>query len=244
MLKLENISIQLKQINEEAKLLSIKELIDKIDAEIREAAAIYKPSDKKQIAAIKRYLKDIDNVRPLLKTWSPLIKEKKVAFTNSYSLYILNKDSLPFQVSFSADVTPEEQKNYIQEKNIDHSQLVSGCYPNVKNLIPEESLDTDLFKINVDKFLSWYKVQDKKRIKDRDLLYTLKNENVTVNYNPQYIKESIDILQLQDEFTIECYGSTKPGIIRNNSGLALILPIKKYNNEPEPEEEEKEIEVL
>lgn len=229
MIKLETISAELKAINKEVQVLSIKKLIDRIDAEVLKNQAIYKPSDKKQISAIEKYLKKIPKDRPILKTWSPLIEEKQVVFTNSYSLFILNRETLPFDVSFG-NIPEEEQKQFTKDHEIEKSRIVPGCYPNIKNVIPNEMDQIDTFRLDVDAFLAWYKVQDKKEIKNNNILYNLGDDLLEYTINPDLMKEAIDILQLSGSISIEFYGQYKPCMIRTYGGknIGLILPVRKY----------------
>lgn len=229
MLKLESISIELKKYNQEVNHIFIKELIDMIDQEVKEQTAATKPSEKKQLAAIKKYLNRIPESRPILKTWSPF-GNNQLVFTNSYSLIILNKKTLPFKVSFAGDVTPEKQDQFIKENNIEKKDVVPGCYPNIKNILPDEMEQLDTLKLDVESFNAWYKVQDKKALKNKDVLYNLSDDLNPYTVDAILLKELVDILQLKNKVCIEYYGSIKPCIIRTEAGknIGLLLPVKKY----------------
>lgn len=229
MLKLENISIELKNINKEVESYQIAELIQKIDQEVLENTAVKKPSDKQVLNAIKKYLNESEKKpRPMLACWTPF--DDRVAFTNSYSLFILDKKTLPFDVAFDADISEEEKKQFIKNNNIEKSRVKEGCYPKLKNVIPDEMNQIDTFKLNIKSFLAWYKVQDKKEIKNKNVLYNLGDDLTPYTVDATLLKEVITILQLDGVVCVEFYGDIKPCIIRKNSGreLGLLLPVKKY----------------
>ena len=230
MIKLEDVSAELKTINKEAELLSIKELIDKIDQEVKESLYISKPTEKKQLAAIKKYLnnRQLDS-RPILKTWSPF-KDGRIGFTNSYSMFILNKNKLPFNVSFNNEWSPEEIDSFLKNNDIEKKDVIAGVYPTLKNCIPDEMDQKDTLKLNIKSFLAWYKVQDKKELKNKNVLYNLADDLEPYTVDALLLKEVIDILQLDGVVSVEYYGNIKPCIIRTEAGknLALLLPVKKY----------------
>lgn len=229
MLKLENISSELKVINKEVESWKLAELIQKIDQEVLENTEVKKPSDKVVLNAIKRYLKNISDSRPTLKCWSPY-SENRVAFTNSYSLFILDKKTLPFDVAFNNEYTEEEKKKFIKENKIEKSRINEGCYPNLKNVIPNEMNQLDTFKLNIKSFLAWYKVQDKKELKNKNVLYNLGDDLEPYTVDANLLKDMVTILQLDGVVCVEFYGDVKPCIIRKNGGreLGLLLPVKKY----------------
>lgn len=229
MLKLESISIELKQINQEVESYQIAELIKKIDQEVLESTAVKKPTDKQVLNAIKKYLNESEKKsRPLLSCWTPF--DDRIAFTNSYSLFILDKKTLPFDVAFDADISEEEKKQFIKNNNIEKSRIKKGCYPKLKNVIPDEMNQIDTFKLNIKSFLAWYKVQDKKEIKNKNVLYNLGDDLTPYTVDATLLKEMITILQLDGVVCVEFYGDIKPCIIRKNGGreLGLLLPVKKY----------------
>lgn len=229
MLKLENISIELKNINKEVESYQIAELIQKIDQEVLENTEVKKPSDKVVLNAIKKYLKDSEkSARPLLSCWTPF--NDRVAFTNSYSLFVLDKKTLPFNVAFSSDFSEDEKKKFIKENKIEKSRINEGCYPNLKNVIPDEINQLDTFKLNIKSFLAWYKVQDKKELKNKNVLYNLGDDLDPYTVDANLLKDMITILQLEGVVCVEFYGDRKPCIIRKNAGreIGLLLPVKKY----------------
>lgn len=225
MLKLENISIELKNINKEMESWELAELIKKIDQEVREQTTAQKPSEKKQLNAIKKYLKESEKNRPLLGCYTPF--DDRVAFTNSYSLFILDKKTLPFNVAFT---TNEEKEKFLTENEIPKELVKEGCYPNLKNVIPDEWKQLDTLKLNIESFLAWYKVQNKKEIKNKNVLYNLADDLEPYTVDPELLKGLIDILQISGDIMVEYYGPLKPCIIRKNAGreIGLLLPVKKY----------------
>jgi len=228
MLKLENISIELKNINKEVESYQIAELIQKIDQEVLENTSVKKPSDKVVLNAIKKYLNESEKIRPLLSCWTPF--DDRVAFTNSYSLFVLDKKTLPFNVAFNSDFSEDEKKKFIKENKIEKSRINEGCYPNLKNVIPNEMNQLDTFKLNVKSFLAWYKVQDKKELKNKNVLYNLGDDLEPYTVDANLLKDMITILQLEGVVCVEFYGDCKPCIIRKNAGreIGLLLPVKKY----------------
>lgn len=228
MIKLESISIELKKILNEGDdfiaLQKMNDLIEKIDQEIKENNAAYKPSDKKQIAAIKKYLNNAGKTRPILQAFTPY-DGWRVAICDSYTLYVLDKKYLPFKVAFNNEITEEEKNKYLKENNIDKNDVIEGNYPGLKNLIPEEMDQVDYFKFDVDSFLAWYKVQDKK---EKHTLYNIGDDLLVYNIESKYLKNTIDILKLEGSVVIEFYGDKKPCIIRKGSEIALMLPAITY----------------
>lgn len=228
MLKLENISIELKNINKEVESYQITELIKKIDQEVREQTTATKPSEKKQLNAIKKYLKESEkNAKPLLTCWTPF-GDNQVAFTNSYTLLVLNKKTLPFKVAFDNTISEEKQKEFIEKNDIPRDMVQPGVYPTLKNVIPYEMDQKDTLKLNIESFLAWYKCQDKKAMKNKEILYNLSDDLEPYTVDPNLLKQVIDIMQITGTVCVEYYGEIKPCIIRNKGEIGLLLPVKRY----------------
>lgn len=232
MLKLENISIELKRIlnndiNDAG--VNLEALIKKIDQQVKEDAACYNPSDKKQLAAIKKYINNIEKrgTNPVLAGYNP-INDHQIIICDSYTMYILNKKTLPFKIAFNMKQDQNFIDNFKNENSINDDDVIPGIYPDIAHVIPDECDQLDYFKINVDEFLSWYKVQDRSLVKVHKCYYTLEKNDYKINFDATYVKQTIDILKLKDSFIIEFYGDKKPGIIRHGDELGLILPVIIY----------------
>ena len=228
-MKLENISIELKNINKEVESYQIAELIKRIDQEVREQTTATKPSEKKQLNAIKKYLKEVEKqgCRPLLACWTPF-SENQVAFTNSYTLLILNKKTLPFSVAFDNTYSEEEQKEFTEKNNIPKDMIQAGVYPNLKNVIPYEMDQKSTLKLNIESFLAWYKCQDKKAMKNKEILFNLSDDLNPYTVDANLLKQVIDIMQISGTVCVEYYGEIKPCIIRNKGEIGLLLPVRTY----------------
>lgn len=214
----------LKQLNEYlessdiVKLLSLKE---KLTQDVKETNFVTKPSQRKKLNAIKRVLnnKQLD-CRPLLKAFCRY--ENGVAFTDSYHLFKLNDEYLPFNVAMTKNDSESDIKEYAQKHGID---ITSGVYPNLDNIIPSDKVDE--IEIDINEMLAFIKTTPKDGNK---ILYNFKSEECgEMCLDATYIKNAIDILGLDKNFKIELYGNYRPVIIRNdNEEFCLICPIKTY----------------
>ena len=126
---MEKILFDLKRVKEGS--ISLDEVINKLEQELREKEYKNNPTDKKQLSAIKRVLKNAD--MPVLKAYTPL-ENNRVGITDSYELYILNKDRLPFDVAFSNEYKLQDE--YL--KKYKDVNVVNGVYPNILHLIPDK----------------------------------------------------------------------------------------------------------
>lgn len=223
-MKLDKIILELKDIKKYNDMVKCDELIKELEKELKEECFKVKPSDKKRLNAIKKVLKE-NEYRPILSCFTPYEKGK-VAFTDSYQLYILNEDYLPFNVAFDSTVDDDFKDNYLKVYGDKILGKKEGVYPNLHNLIPTSE---PLYKIDlkVSEVLALEKTTEKRG--DGAKVYTFENENGKISLDLVCLKNCINILKLKDNFTMEIHGEIKPIIIHNDDGeLGLILPIKVY----------------
>lgn len=227
-MKLDKIILELKDIKKYNDMVKCDELIKELEKELKEECFKVKPSDKKRLSAIKRVLKE-QETRPILSCFTPYEKGK-VAFTDSYQLYILNEDYLPFNVAFDSTIDDDFKDNYLKVYGDKILGKKEGVYPNLHNLIPNLIPTSEpLYKIDlkVSEVLALEKTTEKRG--DGAKVYTFENENGKISLDLVYLKNCINILKLKDNITLEIYGEIKPIIIHNSDGeLGLILPIKVY----------------
>jgi hypothetical protein len=197
-------------------LLKLADLRIKLEEDVRKENYITSPSDKKKITAIKKILSKNDEIRPLLSAFTRY--GNGVAFTDSYQLYVLNDEYLPFKVACSTD----EDKEYAKQHNL---ETVPGVYPNLKAIIPEEYETT--YEIDTNEFILWSKTALKE---DNKLLYKFKVEDTDYCFDGQYLLNAINILKIKDpKITLELRGNIRPITLHNKENeLGLILPIRTY----------------
>lgn len=179
-------------------------------------------SDKTQLNAIKRYLGKTK--KPLFTAFTPL-ENGKVGITDMYTLYVLNKETLPFNIACNSDMSDDRFNDYLKKYDIKENRVIAGVYPSFKNIISNYYGSLNTFEVNVKEVLAKNKIK-----KDKYDFMTFKTkEGQKINLNIEYLKDMIDILKIEDEtIAMQFYGETKPTIYENNNGLGLILPIKVY----------------
>ena len=206
----------IKEVLNKEDLLSLLKLKEQLEEEVRKENYITTPTDKKKIAAIKKVLKRQAEIRPLLGAFSRY--NNGVAFTDSYQLYILNDEYLPFKMAVSSD----KDRQFAKEHNL---EIVEGVYPNIDNVVPKD-YDTT-YEIDTNEFLLWSKTTEKE---DNKLLYKLKVEDTEYCFDGQYLLNAINILKIKDpKITLELRGNCRPITLHNKDNeLGLILPIRTY----------------
>lgn len=214
----------LKELNEYLKSENIVKLLnlkEKLEIDIREASYVTAPSAKKRLSGIKRViLNKCNECRPILQSFCRF--EDGVAFTDSYQLYYLKDEFLPFNVAMTKYDSDDEIKNYASEHQIN---VTPGIYPDLKNVIPDSSLKSEEYEIDINEILSYIKTTPKDG--NKCLYYFDTKENGKMCVDALYIKNCIDILGLKDNFKMEIYGYIRPIIIRgNDEEYGLLLPIK------------------
>lgn len=224
-MKLETILLELKDILEEENLIKLDKLIKDIEKCILEEDFKLNNSDKKRLSAIKRVLNNKSVVRPILKAFTPA--EKGVMFTDSYELYHLNNDYLPFPVAFNDSHSDEFKNEYLKEH--DTLECIAGVYPNLNkcdNIIPKCECQ-ERVKVNASELMKLYKITKKEGNRK---FYKFKTENfgdMVLDFD--YVKNLIEILKLDDDFELELHGVHSPVIVHNKDNeLGLILPIRTF----------------
>lgn len=210
----------LRVINEVLKdenLYQLAQLKEQLEEEVRKDNYISTPTDKKKIAAIKKVLgsKKLE-CRPILQCFTKY--NNGVAFTDSYQLYVLNDEYIPFKIADDTEENREIAKKYNLEK-------VAGSYPKLDNVIPKEFDST--YEIDTNEFILWSKTAVKDGGKK---LYKFKVEDTDYCFDADYLLNAINILKIQDpKITLELRGNIKPITIHNKDNeLGLILPIRTY----------------
>lgn len=219
-MKLETIIKNLKELKEEYNPVVLDNLINKLEQDYKENLVIKKPSDKARLSAIKKV---IDNTSSMLAIHGYSLLDNKIVFTDSYQLYVVNDEWLPFPVTCSQD-----NENLVKELAKKHNlEVIPGVYPNVKNIIPSEESTKVKFKVNLKEVLSACKTQEKdiSGLKPYDLKV---NEETVVTIDLLKLETLIKIMRISDDFELEYHGEYRPLIYRNNGEIGLVLPIRIY----------------
>lgn len=182
-----------------------------------------KANEKQVLATVNKILKYSENIRPVLSAYTPL-EDNKVAFTDSYRLCVLNRDSLPFKVAFNTELNNE--KEYMKKhKDI---EKIEGNYPNLKAIIDKLADTEETFTFNVEEVKEKSKAKGSKN-KDSRLMSFETNKGNKIMLDSEYLKDMVTLLQIKDtEVTMNYYGEYKPCTYENENGFYLALPIKKY----------------
>lgn len=206
----------LKRLNE---CKSDDELLDKLindlTDDLRKENFITKPSDKKRLKAIEKLLKVNEKIRPVLSSFS--VQDGLCCITDSYELYELNENYLPFKISKTSKQTDDEINKYASKYGLN---IQEGIYPDFSNLLPKTE-PVEIVTINLNDELLKIKTQKEK-------IGQINGKIITVGYDLKKMKNLIDILKIDNDFEIELYGDIKPLIVRKNGEIGLILPIKIY----------------
>lgn len=213
---------ELKGIYEKQEFYKIKDLIDILELDINKEKYYKKPSDKKKISTIQKVLKNISDVRPILGCIG-MDNMGNHLITDSYQAYILKEENyLPFNYALTSNATDDEKIKLI-ENNI---KIYNGVYPNLCNILPCGEHKKVVLSSNT--IINYIKTTPKT---DGKCIYRIVDgvsNELSVAFDAVYMKNAIDILQLEREFVVEIYGKDRPIIIRNNDNIAVILPIRIY----------------
>lgn len=218
-MNLENIIKNLKELKEEYNPVLLDSLIDKLEQDYKENLIIKKPSDKTRLNVIKKV---IDNNSGMSVIHGYSLLDDKIVFTDSYQFYVINDEWLPFPVTCGQD-NEKEVKEIAEKHNLD---IIPGVYPNVKNVIPDESMKKFNFKVNLKEVTSAYKTT--KQENGKRVYNLIVNDKTSVNLDLNYLNNLIKIMRVSDDFELEYYGEYRPLIYRNNGEIGLILPIRIY----------------
>lgn len=207
----------------------IGQLKKDISEDIKKDNFIQTPTDKKQLAAIKRVLKVNEKVKPILATIG--VTKKGLSICDSYRIYLLNKQALPFKTSFTNDFTDEEQEKYmIKNRDIipDHDP---NLYPNVTNFF-ENINEQGTITVDLNDVIIRTKTLNKSKDSwTKETMHFTVNEDPTlaIDIDPIYLKDMIDILKIKDKkITMIFTGSRSPLFFTNENGSACILPAINY----------------
>ena len=184
----------------------IEELKAELQDEIFTESLKGKPNAKKRYAAMKRYLKTISEARPILTKPCEIEfeGEKYNSFTNSYSL------ALTKETCGELEMCSEPER-----------------YPDVKRLIP---LDGEEDKIDFNKVIAEAKSKGYKYTKN-----AIHNNDYLMRYKDGYFRIALidityGILDEGEPVTVLYNGKHRPLTIKNDLGIAIVLPIR-YDGE-------------
>ena len=217
--------VEKKQAKKEKKVEESDIVLDIEDTpvETKKETKTNKASEKQVLATVNKILKYSEKIRPVLSAYTPL-EDNKVAFTDSYRLCVLNRDSLPFKVAFNTELNNE--KEYMKKhKDI---EKIEGNYPNLKAIIDKLADTEETFTFNVEEVKEKSKAKGSKN-KDSRLMTFETNKGNKIMLDSEYLKDMVTLLQIKDsEVTMNYYGETRPCTYENENGFYLALPIKKY----------------
>ena len=183
----------------------IDELIKKLQDEIYVNTLRRKPNAKKRYSAMKKYFTLSDSVRDICQKPCKVTYEGKeyTSFTDSYSLILTTEDT----------------------GEIELFDTENGTYPDVHRLIriEGEPRKIDLNKVIAEAKSQGYKLRKYEYFSNQTLMY----------YDGSYYRiPLVDAAYgiIADDGEVEVYhgnGYTKPIVIKNDIGMATILPINR-----------------
>lgn len=199
----------------------LRDLKEEIEKQIILDQQIATPSDRKQMNAIKRYLGK--SKKPIFTAFTPL-ENGKVGITDSYTLFVLNKETLPFNIACNSDTSNDTFNEYLKKYDIKENRVIAGTYPTFRHAIPE-CTPLDTFEVDTKEVLA----KNKLKTDEYDSIEFKTKENQKICLSIEYLKNMIDILKIKDsKITMGYYGETRPATYENENGLGVVLPIKKY----------------
>lgn len=215
-MKLETIYNELKEINKELQVLSIRELMEKMEVEIRKETC-YKTTSKTRIDAIKRVASKMQD-RPALTGYGMFGEYKGV--TDSYHAILIKQDEMPLPlVATKSDLESLgiDYKEYMEKHG--STSLINGTYPNLMNVMTFNFDKSNELTLDVNDLLSFIKLNKK----DDKALYKLGE----CYYQAKFIKNVIDVLGKDAKIYFQ--GELKPlYFINKDDEIGLVLPVKKY----------------
>ena len=212
-----------KEVKEVGEVNEEEDNLLKVESLPKKETKTNKASEKQVLATVNKILKYSEKIRPVLSAYTPL-EDNKVAFTDSYRLCVLNRDSLPFKVAFNTELNNE--KEYM--KNHKDIEKIDGNYPNLKTIINKLADTEETFTFNVEEVKEKSKAKGSKN-KDSRLMTFETNKGNKIMLDSEYLKDMVTLLQIKDsEVTMNYYGEVKPCTYENENGFYLALPIKKY----------------
>lgn len=229
-MKLDKIILELKKVKTGEKELD--SVISDLEKEFKESKFINKPSDKKKLSAIKKVVNNSKNKgRVYYNSYTRQLDKSYI--TDSYQLYEINDEYLPLEYAKS-DLYINNQE-YLEKAKKEEQELIKkynltvkdGFYPTVYNFFDSvNSYEEKLYQFDVNEMLKLEKTTLKE---DGKKIHTIKVDDITISFDLVFLKNAIDILQLQGKATLKIYGDTMPIILENDKGeRGFILPVKTY----------------
>lgn len=193
------------EISELAKLENIKSYL--MDQLVLENAKQKGGNFKKQVQEAKKFLKSINETRPILKYVD--YQDGYQVFTDSYVLY--------------------KMANHIE--GLPYHDNQNGTYPDVREFVPSEDKCENVTHLNNLKdaliVADLMKANKQKQV-TKEYNYAIKGSHTEAYVNPLFVKQMITILA-DDIENIEIFyvGSMRPVLFKNSRGdYAIIVPVR------------------
>lgn len=187
----------------------IEELIAKLKDEIYTNSLRRKPNAKKRYSAMKKYFKYADSPREVCQKPCLIEFEGKAytSFTNSYSLALTTEDA----------------------GEIELFDTENGTYPDISRLV---DFSGEEGTINFAKVIAEAKTQGYKLLKS----YFFSNIYL-MRYKDAYFRiplvdTTYNIIADSDEATVYYNGPISPLVIKNDIGIAVVLPVRYDGTDP------------
>lgn len=215
-MSIETIYNELKEINKELENLYIKELLAKMEKEIRKNAS-YKENGKTRNNAIIKVASKSD-IRPVLQGYGILGEYKGV--TDSYHAILIKQETMPLKLVATSsdfekyDFTEEEYKEKYGEDSI-----ITATYPDLTKYISINYDKSNELKLDLTDLLAFIKMNKK----EKSPLYRLGE----CLYNAKFIKNIIDIIG--KDCKIYFQGEYRPlYFVNDKEEIGIVLPVKTY----------------
>lgn len=189
----------------------IEELIQKCRDEIYTNSLRRKPNAKKRYSAMKKYFTYADSIREVCKRPYPVEFEgvTYTSFTNSYSLALTTED--------------------IGEIELFNTE--NGDYPDVTRLI---HFDGEAEKINLTRVIAEAKSLGYKLRKPQFFSNGYLMHYKGAYYRIPLLETTYNIIADGDEVTVyKPEGNTRPLVMQNDIGIAMVLPVRYEHVNPE-----------
>ena len=201
-------------------------LMEKIEVSEKSKSVVQKISNteetitsKSRLNAIKKFLSSYKS-NELLSAYSPC-KDGGIIITDSFSLFRLNCNYLPFKVAFPANYI--EKDAYIEKYGQYFENVIEGIYPNVDSIL-DYSKANDEVVFNVKEL----KEQMKNKVKTLKFKTTGDYE---IMFDVSKLVELFKILDIKEDAVVGIVSSdTAPVFVFNEKKeLGLLVPIKYVN---------------